>query len=86
MSKGEHKAIVRTASFRSDLSGDVIKCYIKLSKGPGWIEHNPFPANAQGMVAMFLLAADVQAGKFYPMRLMSDKGEPLQLEDNSDDN
>jgi hypothetical protein len=53
--------------------------HIRLSKG-GWIEHEPFERKQSGLVAALLLAADVNAGKFFPRRVINEKSEPLMIE------
>ena len=61
-----------------------LRVFIAMSNG-GWIEHNSFENNLQGLVAALDLATQVCAGKFYPKGIVSDselgtKVERLKLE------
>ena len=49
--------------------GPSLLVYIALSQG-GWIEHEPFWNSPEGLVGALMLAADVNAGKFYPRRFV----------------
>lgn len=50
-------------------TGSEYQVLIALSRG-GVIEHEPFERSQQGLVAALLLAADVNAGKFFPRRVV----------------
>jgi hypothetical protein len=65
------KVILDTKLVRIVDAGHEYQVFIALSKG-GSIEHNPFPPTQEGLVAALLLAADVNAGKFYPMRVVTE--------------
>jgi hypothetical protein len=52
-----------------DTGGTHLSVHIALSEG-GWIEHNPFPNTQEGICGALMLAADVNAGKFWPRRIL----------------
>lgn len=71
MSNG--KAIVNTKFCVVKESDDMkyLRVFIALSKG-GWIEHQEFENNLQGLVSALDLATQCCAGKFYPKQVVSD--------------
>jgi len=64
------KLILNTPLVKIEDTGTEYRVLIALSDG-GAIEHNPFGRNQEGLVAALLLAADVNAGKFYPKRVVT---------------
>ncbi len=59
-------------------TGTHLRVFIALSKG-GWIEHNEFDNNLQGLVAALDLATQCCAGKFYPKCLVSEESKAIGL-------
>lgn len=68
--KPQTKFVVSTDLIKVMDNGQQYVVHIALSEG-GWIEHNPFERSQQGLVAALLLAADVNAGKFWLKRAVA---------------
>lgn len=64
------KTILSTKLITIADAGTSLRVFITLSQG-GTIEHEPFTNDQRGLVGALMLAADVNAGKFFPMRFIS---------------
>ena len=77
-----NKTIVNTkfCVVRESNDGKFLQVFIALSKG-GWIEHQEFENNLQGLVAALDLATQCCAGKFYPKAVVTGGIDPNQIPD-----
>lgn len=68
-----NKTIVNTkfCIVRESNDQKFLQVFIALSKG-GWIEHQEFENNLQGLVSALDLATQCCAGKFYPKQVVSE--------------
>lgn len=63
------KTILDTPIVKIVQNGSEYQVIIAMSKG-GFVEHEPFPSNLEGLVSAMQLATECLAGKFYPRRVI----------------
>lgn len=76
--KPQSKFVVSTEMIKVIDNGSNYIAHIRMSKG-GWVEHEPFPHNLQGLVAALDLSTQVCAGKFFLKSIVASSGPALDM-------
>jgi len=76
--KPQVKFVVSTDLIKVIDTGTEYAVHIRMSQG-GWIEHEPYERTIQGLVTALQLSTEVCAGKFFPRRVLTERGDPLQI-------